>query len=1637
MPPATSADLRALIATRLAACASATLGPAAREFFAALGYTTSRANTFATLDEFFATFDPERKGVVKAGADTRDWRGIPLLLQLTDTDIRHASGGTINPLPGSFNGKAIESYLFLTLQLRDRAEGYTRVDLARAARALNKLFRMPVLVLFQHGASLTLAHVERRENKLDRSRDVVTPKVALLKDIDCRQPHAAHLRILEELALPTLAAAAHSTGGALDTWQKLDSAWQRVLSTRELNTRFYKEIASWYQWAVGSIRLPFVAPHLRGTPEGEDENRKQFVIRLLCRTLFCWFLKERRLIDPRLLELYDAAGRPIVLFDRPASQTPAQFAAANHYYRGILQNIFFNCLNAPMGERRHSAARAREDRTVRDPELKKLAYRGKTYLPPTFDYAALLDRIPYLNGGLFDVLEEDNASDTIDDAAIEIPNRLFYATEADRETVTIHRKIRPVTGLNVILARYKFTITENSPLEEEVALDPELLGLVFENLLAEVDANDASASESARKASGSFYTPRRVIDYMVNEALRLHLENFVRPRGASADEIAALTELLYRSKWDMVKHARLAPWVVEAFDQLRLLDPACGSGAFPMGALHRMVEVLRVVDPGNLLWLERQLARLPGEMRPAARRQLSSAGLFDYSRKLGLIKNALYGIDIQPLAVLITKLRFFISLLADQRLDLADPAHNYGLTPLPNLETKILCADTLREVAHDLFARDAVRAYQAARDEYYQPATTAARRAELVDVIAEQLSTVLPMFAEEVTGGRERTAALQAQRNRELLKEWFRHSTLPAPFFLFSVFFPEVCPEETPATLAGELALDGGTGQQEFDSAPAGPRATPAAGFDIVIGNPPYGGTDIKDEVKESLGLRSKDPYGAFIARFLRDGRAATPLRADGILAYIVSDTFMTIKTHRPLRAQLMGSRVHKVIRVAGDTFNATVNTAILVVQKSGGPGTTAPTAAALAQAERTGPWCQMVDLTRVSIHAEHDRFLHLLFETAGSHRRADVSTESCAVYTYPQALIATNTNLPFFVASPKLFALMNDTTAPVTLREIGGRTVQVRTVTLNGRPIEVTKLEQIAEVKQGLATGDNDAYLFQVAEARGNYRDIARYTQYLLTEDDLRRIRENPTLRAEVVEHGISKDAPDSPRYFGGRYIAPYDKGGESDSEEGWMPNYHVPTNYFIDWSEWAVERMKTLTTRARNRARGEAGGDDRLASRFQNADTYFTDGITFSSRGVYAPTFRVNSGSVYDKESSGVFPALDRLDAVAQASSKLGKFLLKGLIQQTVSMDVDALKELPLSPGFSATREFVQRLIVRQKENPAYDYASHEQLEIDRLVYEAYGLNRHDIAEVETWYARRYPKLVAAQRTNLKRLGKLPPADRWNVYCDETGHLAHDHQPHLLLGALLVPRDRVRPLTLALRQRLLAAGLPQTKPTEHRPAQLIELKWTKVSPAGLRFYEAALDFFATELDLRFRALVAPKSPPPPKLPRPPAAAADPGSPAWESYHAYLEEHAPAAVDYLHHHEAWYYDRYFDLLRATLVPPSHHAIYVDVKDTRGGPRIRQLQDRLSDAHYDWARSGVVEKVQQIESHDVLLDQLVDILLGALSWIHSAPTRNPGTAPSPAKQALADRVRTLIAAPSPGLLPKVIVAHSSERSPRT
>jgi hypothetical protein len=154
---------------------------------------------------------------------------------------------------------------------------------------------------------------------------------------------------------------------------------------------------------------------------------------------------------------------------------------------------------------------------------------------------------------------------------------------------------------------------------------------------------------------------------------------------------------------------------------------------------------------------------------------------------------------------------------------------------------------------------------------------------------------------------------------------------------------------------------------------------------------------------------------------------------------------------------------------------------------------------------------------------------------------------------------------------------------------------------------------------------------------------------------------------------------------------------------------------------------------------------GSNRICSRFQNTDYYFKDGITFSRTGQYSPTFRKGSMSVFDSEGSFIDISINTNIALGCLSSKLIKLLAKVYLNDYVHMQVEALKELPFSIQESKEIEkLVKTIILKQKADNRYNYMENEQKEIDRLVYDLYGLNEQDVREVETWYARRYPKLA-----------------------------------------------------------------------------------------------------------------------------------------------------------------------------------------------------------------------------------------------------------------------------------------------------
>ena len=305
-------EIRSQIRTALSGLVQKPLPDAAVELFATLGSRSERRLKFPSLSACLAEFDREGKAA-KFFPETAGKRNDPVLVQqLTSEEIAAGSGGQLSLLSASkLDPRQFESYLFFAVPLPEAA--YTRTELAERARALNSLFPQPVLVLFRHGDHISLAITYRRSNKRDQSRDVIERKVTLIKDIACAQPHPGHLAILDDFSLASLSQARQRD---IRNFADLDDAWRESLSTQLLNQQFYDEISNWYFWARelwknGEVKLP--------ADIKTEADASLFLIRLLTRLIFCWFLREK--INPQtgqgLIpdELFEAKRLPELIRD--------------------------------------------------------------------------------------------------------------------------------------------------------------------------------------------------------------------------------------------------------------------------------------------------------------------------------------------------------------------------------------------------------------------------------------------------------------------------------------------------------------------------------------------------------------------------------------------------------------------------------------------------------------------------------------------------------------------------------------------------------------------------------------------------------------------------------------------------------------------------------------------------------------------------------------------------------------------------------------------------------------------------------------------------------------------------------------------------------------------------------------------------------------------------------------------------------------------------------------------------------------------------------------------------------------------------------------------------------------------------
>jgi len=936
-----------------------------------------------------------------------------------------------------------DGLLIFGIQLKNRANGLkpTRSQLAEITRLFNREYNYtPVTLIFKYGEQIAFANSERLKYKQEWREGEKVGKISLLKDIDIENTHRGHLSILEQLKVPR-------TGrNAVLSFSQLYYYWQSVFSISVLNKNFYEEVIKWFNKAIKDIRIPSEA--------GGSEKHKDFAVRLIARLIFIWFLKELRVVKDELLipEFNNGDENDLI---KPKK-------AGTSYYKFILQNLFFNALNAEQHER---------DTELFD--VYKSDYSNIEELKENIFFS------PYLNGGLFDVHPNDWCEDGKVNNAFVVPDHLFL----DKEN-----------GINSILSHYKFTIAENTPLEEEIAVDPEMLGRIFENLLAE---QSDDTKEAARKNAGAFYTPRPVVSYMCRNTLLKHLDTEIKPENGKQ--------------------------IIHKMLDTTVLDPACGSGAFPMGMLEEMMQVLETVDPEGNLWVSEMLKSHDDEFKEHIADFIADKQI-RYVKKLGLLRSCLFGIDLLEYAVEITKLRCWLSLIVEQKVDFTKP--NYNLKPLPNLEFKFYKKNSLFRKYKDENLNQLIDSIDKAslleelvnlENEYFIAKSSRHGNKEeikqkiiallerLVDSQSEKIQKELNSAQGKVnflvsSCAPEREIAKAKKKVKELANELaelvvFRDTI--KDYFIERVVFPGI-----------------------FN------KKNPNPGFDIVIGNPPY----VNTKQISSMGLTKKleieygycdDLYNHFTIRGLE------LVKKGGLLSYITSDTFLTLQSKKNMRREFLGiplitktgdglfanekktlpeCRVLEIINTP-KAFAALVDTAIFSVKKEEAPENSEMVYVDLRKPnaksfEITEEQWQQIKTSKENISG-WERVLEHTFSALG-YKKADwVISHTCdgdnvfkdqnsSLLKFKLSFEPYRKAINYAIFSPTTYncQILEKIVKPArpvfdlwwnkieTSRNIEQNRKEIKNYTDKLKPGDITVIGLLTEGGQGMATGDNGSYL-------------------------------------------------------------------------------------------------------------------------------------------------------------------------------------------------------------------------------------------------------------------------------------------------------------------------------------------------------------------------------------------------------------------------------------------------------------------------------------------------------------------------------------------------------------------------------
>ncbi|MHB2155004.1 Eco57I restriction-modification methylase domain-containing protein [Calditrichota bacterium GD2] len=850
--------------------------------------------------------------------------------------------------------------------------------------------------------------------------------------------------------------------------------------------------------------------------------------------------------------------------------------------------------------------------------LEYLFYEALSQKRVTDFYPRFNCRIPFLNGGLFDPINfyEWEKTDIV------IPDELFTNSNKTKEGDI-------GDGILDIFDRYNFTVKEDEPLDKEVAVDPEMLGKVFERML---DVKE-------RKSKGAFYTPREIVHYMAKESLIHYLDSALNSKtkvyqklgenqtNMFGNKTAKQTELQIEVKGarvpkedieTLIKHGekfleneeqvllqggethtykhkipqsirKYAKEIDKALADIRVCDPAVGSGAFPVGVMTEIVKarsiLFKIQNPGK---------------EPS-----------HYDFKNHAIHHCLYGVDIDASAVEICKLRLWLSLVVDeQRID--------KIEPLPNLDYKIVKGNSLigmpDNVMRDVNLQKEINELM----EKYYAETDQSDKRELKQIIDNKI--------------------------RQLMKSAEQYAGFPIDFD-FKLFFHEVFKEK--------------------------------AGFDVVIANPPYvstRGTNSTDKnaLKKAYGF-ADDLYSHFFFKSFEI------LKKVGVLTFITSNTFLTIGTKKNVRHLLQSKKMIELIKIA-NVFDAMVSPAITVVQNINVPENYSMIFKnAINDFENPEIYSIEIDVYRNAVNSVFfpPTKLNMKF-----YRKYNAKIKQLHNEWWPKIETSKKINQNFLLLEKYRRNLKpGDIALLGTLTEGGqglatannGRFVGVKAETKQAKnvfksrpiklyeavkeysiPLKIHSKEEAVLFLNGKSEFEIRQLFDELKEQYG--RDIfgQGYLYRIVFQDEIANVNK---LTDEEKKHGIEKSKP---------HYVPYDKGDKEGNR------WYLETPFVLDWSKEAVSWFYENS--------GKKGEGMPVV---RNSQFYFKAGICWTDVNSTYLKCRIKENGIHDVLSMSLFSLTEKVPEyyiISLINSKFISEYVDDFINNTSHFQINDARQLPI---------------------------------------------------------------------------------------------------------------------------------------------------------------------------------------------------------------------------------------------------------------------------------------------------------------------------------------------------------------------